>query len=99
MATSTRNDRAADKAKPVQEIRMGKVKAAIWANETEGGSVRHNVTFSRIYKDGDNHWQSTASFGRDELPLLMKVADLAHTWIFQNGSETGDQQNGRQGQR
>lgn len=22
------------------------------------------------------------SFGRDELPLVAKVADLAHTWIF-----------------
>lgn len=99
MTTSTRNDRAADKVKPVHEIRMGKVKAAVWANEIEGGTIRHNVTFSRIYKDGDNQWQSSSSFGRDELPLLAKVADLAHTWIFQNGSENGDQHGGRNGNR
>jgi len=69
--------------KPVHEVRMGVVKAAIWANETEYG-VRHGVTFQRLYKDG-NEWKTTESFGRDELPLVAKVADLAHTWIFQEG--------------
>jgi hypothetical protein len=41
----------------------------------------------RIYKDG-NDWKTTDSFGRDDLPLVAKVADLAHTWIFQQGAET-----------
>ncbi|XZE43949.1 hypothetical protein SH467x_003531 [Pirellulaceae bacterium SH467] len=35
--------------KPVHEIRLGKVKAAIWRNETESGT-RYGVTFSRIYE-------------------------------------------------
>lgn len=67
--------------KPVHEIRLGKVKAAIWRNETESGT-RFGVTFSRIYKT-DEGWESSSSFGRDELPLLGKVADMAHTWIYQ----------------
>jgi len=67
--------------KPVHEIRLGRIKANIWANDTEKG-VRHNVTIEQLYKDGDN-WKSTSSFGRDQLPLVMKVADLAHTWIFE----------------
>lgn len=67
--------------KPVHEIRLGKVKAAIWRNETESGT-RYGVTFSRIYKTGEG-WESSSSFGRDELPLLGKVADMAHTWIYQ----------------
>jgi hypothetical protein len=67
------------KAKPVHELRLGKVKAAVWANETEQG-VRLNVTFSRLYRDGDE-WRSSDSFGRGELLLLAKVADLAHTWV------------------
>ncbi len=33
--------------KPVQEIRLGRVKAAIWENQTENGP-RHNITVSRI---------------------------------------------------
>ena len=53
--------------KPVAEVRVGAVKAAIWPNQTESGVVRHNVTFSRIYKDAEGNWKSTSSFGRDDL--------------------------------
>ncbi len=69
--------------KPVQEVRLGRIKAAIWENETQGGAVRHNVTFQRIYQDDAGKWASSESFGRDDLLLLSKVADLAHSWIFQ----------------
>ena len=72
--------------KPVHEIRMGRVKAAIWENEIQGGGIRHNVTVQRIYKDDQQIWQTTDSFGRDDLPLLAKVVDQAHTWIYQNGN-------------
>jgi hypothetical protein len=79
------------KQKPVHEIRMGRIKAAIWANETDNG-VRHNVTITRLYKDGDE-WKTSTSFGRDELPLVAKIADLVHTWIYQQGQESnGDSQ-------
>ena len=47
---------------------------------------RHNVTFSRLYKDGDQ-WKSTQSFGRNDLLVLAKVADLAHTRLFQLPTE------------
>src|ERR1035441_6983491 len=69
------------KQKPIHEVRLGTIKAAVWRNETEAG-VRYNVTFSRIYKDGDT-WNSTDSFGRDDLLLLSKVADQTHSWIFE----------------
>ena len=67
--------------KPISEVRIGRVKAAIWPNETEG-RTRHNVTFSRLYKDGDE-WKSTQSFSRNDLLLLAKVADQAHSRIFE----------------
>lgn len=73
------------KQKPVHEVRMGRIKAAIWANETENGT-RHNVTITRLYKDGDE-WKTSTSFGREELPLVAKVADMAHSWIYQQGHE------------
>ena len=74
------------KQKPVQEIRLGRIKAAIWANETDNGT-RHNVTITRLYKDGDE-WKTSTSFGREELPLVAKIADMAHTWIYQQGQES-----------
>jgi hypothetical protein len=75
---------------PVHEIRVGRIRAAIWENETQNGSL-HNVTLSRSYKDGDT-WKSTPSFGRDDLLLVAKVADLAHTWIFQQREEDSHRQ-------
>lgn len=74
----------ANKNQPAHEIRLGAVKATIWENDTTSGK-RHNVTVTRLYKDGDE-WKRTESFGRDDLPLLTKVTDLAHTWIFENGN-------------
>lgn len=74
------------KQKPVHEIRMGRIKAAIWANDTDNGT-RHNVTITRLYKDGDE-WKTSSSFGREELPLVAKIADMAHTWIYQQGQES-----------
>jgi hypothetical protein len=63
----------------MHEIRLGAIKAAIWENGTVNGT-RYNVTISRLYKDGDT-WKRTESFGRDDLLLVAKVADQAHTWI------------------
>jgi hypothetical protein len=91
-----------EKVRPVHEIRLGRIKAAVWENETQNG-IMHNVTFSRLYKDGKN-WRDSSSFGRDDLPLLSKVADRVHTWLFeknqdQNGSskESNDSANGSNG--
>lgn len=71
---------AKTKQQPVHEIRLGAIKAAVWENQTTAGT-RHNVTVCRVYKDGEE-WKQTESFGRDDLPLLAKVLDRAHSWIF-----------------
>ncbi len=82
------------KAKPVHELRFGRIRAAIWENETQN-DTRHNVTISRLYKDGEQ-WKDSASVGRDDLPLVAKVADEAHSWIFAESQRTRQQaaQNG-----
>ncbi len=68
---------------PAHQVRLGRIKATIWENATEHG-VRHNVSLAKIYKDGE-HWKETHYFGRDDLPLVEKVADLAHSWIYGHG--------------
>ena len=79
------------KTKPVHEIRLGRIRAAIWANQTDNG-LRHNVTVSRLYKDGDN-WKDSHSFGRDDLPLVGKVLDRCHDWIFASQTTEASQHN------
>ncbi|QEG01535.1 hypothetical protein Mal15_56120 [Stieleria maiorica] len=76
------------KVRPVHEVRLGRIKAAIWENETQNGT-RHNVTVTRIYKDGEQ-WKDSTSFGRDDLPLVAKVADQAHSWIFEQATNSGE---------
>ncbi len=80
------------KVGPVQEIRLGRIRAAIWENETQNGT-RHNVTVSRLYKDGDN-WKDSSSFGRDDLPLVAKVLDRCHSWIFDQTTAAAANRNG-----
>ena len=75
-------------SKEASALRFGSIKAAVWRNDTETG-VRYNVTFSRLYKEGDQ-WKSTESFGRDDLLLLGKVANDAHSWICQRSQEQDD---------
>ena len=72
---------AQKKEKPVHEIRLGRIRAAIWANETENRQVWFNVTVSRLYKDGDQ-WKDTSTYRRDDLPIVAKVVDMAYAWIW-----------------
>ena len=66
---------------PSIEIRIGSVKAAIWPNDAED-RTRYTPTFSRLYKDGEQ-WKTMQAFGRNDLLVLAKVADEAHTRIFE----------------
>ena len=70
-----------DHTKPAAQLRYGSISAAIWKNETDKGSF-YNVTFQRTYKDAEE-LKNTQSFGRDDLLVLAKLADLAHTKIFE----------------
>src|SRR4051812_38188928 len=69
------------KRQPIRTIRLGNIRAAIWENWGEFGAV-YNVTLSRSYRDSQQQWQNSSSFGLNDLLVLSKVADLAHTWIY-----------------
>ena len=58
-------------SKSVPEIRIGSLKAAISPNDTEG-RIRYTITFSHLYKDGEQ-WKTTQTFDRNDLLILAKV--------------------------
>lgn len=68
--------------KPVRTFRLGRIKAAVWENEADQKKF-FNVTFARTYMDDARNFHDTDSFGRDDLPLVTKLADQAHTFIFE----------------
>ena len=82
---------------PAHVIRFGLIKASIWINQTRVGD-RYTVTVVRLYKNGD-HWTESTRFGRDDLLLVAKVCDLAHTWVCANSgsSPNGVHQSQKQG--
>ena len=68
--------------KPAAKVSLYPVSAAIWRNSNQKG-VFYSVTFERSYKDDDGKWQSSTSFSVSELLLLSKVADQAHSKIYE----------------
>jgi len=86
MAQSTQEQQQTAKPanRPVHTVRYGAIRAAIWRNIVDNGNASrpmYSVTFSRSYKDGQDNWKDSPSFGVDDLLLVSKAADDAHTWI------------------
>ena len=81
-----RNAAAGPKA-PVKTLRLGRIKAAIWENESDNQKF-YNVTFARGYLDEAKNWHDSDSFGRDDLLPVAKLADQAHTFIFEQCART-----------
>ena len=67
--------------KPSHEVRLGRIRATIWANENGQDDVWFNVTVSRLYNDGDS-WKDSSTFRRDDLPVVAKAMDMAYAWIW-----------------
>src|SRR5512135_1722519 len=72
------------KERPVKVIRMRNLLA-------------NNVTFDRLYREPDQtdgqsevtkrgDWKQSQSFGKDDLLLLAKLADLAHAEVFRHNA-------------
>ena len=67
------------KPRPVQEFRVGAVKAAIWKREHEGQTF-YNVSIDRSYKQNEQ-WKRTSSFSKDELAIVADLAKRAEAYI------------------
>jgi hypothetical protein len=73
---------------PAHSLRLGSLKATIWANPVEG-RLFHSVTFARSYTDANHTWHDSSSFGREDLLGLAKLADQAHSWISDQQGRDG----------
>ena len=90
----SRNAAAAqNKDKPVRVVRIRNIRGNVWPNRLPSGQVVYNVTIDRLWRDDDQtneggevikkgEWHQSQSFGRDDLLIVAKVADLCHTWIY-----------------
>lgn len=68
--------------KPIKEIPLGNIRAAIWANQSKDQRTWFSVTIARSYRSGEQSKDST-SFSRDELPVVALAATMAYSWIWE----------------
>ena len=59
---------------PVDDIRIGRIKATIWANTAATGRIRHTLSLTRLSKTDDG-WRHSQSFGQDDLHVVATVLD------------------------
>jgi hypothetical protein len=70
----------------VFELRRALIKVRVWRKKTSSG-LRHSVTVTRLYRNGDV-WKESTRFGRDDIPLVRLLLDEAHSWIYENSAHT-----------
>jgi len=68
--------------KPIHKIKDRRLSAAIWANKTKDGKTVHSVTFTRVYRQGEEFRDST-SFGRFDLLAIARLAQDAYAFLSQ----------------
>ena len=85
-ATQQESNPALAGNQPVHRIRISRIHGAIWQNSGDNDPW-YNVKLSRSYKDANDDWKSTDSFSVDDLLVLAKVANEAHSWIIQKQHE------------
>ena len=76
-------------AGPLKKFRAGQISCALWENEAKvnGRMVRMlKTTVERRYKDKNNQWQSSNSFGRNDIPLVKYCLDRAFEAIVEEQS-------------
>lgn len=85
----------ADGNRPIRTVRHRNIKATIWKNQTDKGPM-YNVTVSRSYRDEEDQWHDSPSFGYDDLMNLSKVLHDAHSFITsQRDKDFADAKQGR----
>lgn len=75
---------------PVKQFRVGAIGVSVFKREVEvkgKTEVFYNATPSRAYtKDNGETWEYSDSFGRDELPVVAQLLNLAFLWIVQQSA-------------
>ena len=85
MAKTPEGPASADdqKSKPIATFRHRKISAAVFQNESQKGGTYHSVSVQRSFKPEGGDWQTTNSFRRDELPVLLELGRQAYAFILE----------------
>lgn len=76
--------------KPVETLRDGSIKAAIWENDGEKGKF-NSVTFSRTYRDQNGEYGNSNRFSGTDILKLSKLAEQSYDAIQQRRAQGREQ--------
>ena len=48
------------------------------------------LQFQTLYKNEEDQWRGSSSFAREDLPLLIKVADQVHSYLYEQSEQNGN---------
>ena len=77
--------------KPVESFRLCGVSVSVFENVAKVGDRErtfHKVSLQKRYRDGDD-WKSTASLGRDDLPIAELLLKKAWQYILEAEATRG----------
>lgn len=74
--------------KPERIIKLGVVRAAIFANVREGNGeheerILRSVQLQRRYRDNDGTWKTSTSFDLSNLPVAIEALRLALAYLIE----------------
>jgi hypothetical protein len=82
MTNHDSNTSPSTKNAPIAKIKLGRIRANIW-QRIVGEDFFYSVSLERIYRDSEGKWRKSQSFNHEDLLVLAKVADMAHTQIME----------------
>ena len=72
---------------PAQQLRAGALSVSIWEKQHDGKTF-WSATPSRAFtRDDGKTWEYSDQFGRDDLPVVSRLMDMAFAWIVVRGGE------------
>ncbi len=69
---------------PEKRFKQGNCTASIFANKVmkDGQEIEtHSVVLLKSYTDKEGNWQSTNSYGRNDLPKIVRAAEKAFDYL------------------
>ena len=68
--------------KPVKVFKAKGITASIFGNLTKAGDTFYKTCLQRTWFDGENY-QTSDSFGRDEIPVAVLMLQKAHEYVLE----------------
>lgn len=76
--------------KPIHVLRRRGVKVSVFENQS-GEFTFHKVAVQKIYREEGGDWKTTASLGRDDLPIAIMLLRRAWEYIVDLEAESREQ--------